>query len=211
MSMIERDLGSGGEVGSGEAANPLEVHDTGYGSTDIRKGIPQGLVHIPGRRLTVTARAAGIEHRRALVGWGDWRGYPRPAFNRGEPRSPPTNTRSRRLRSEGPLPSATKMVKKSDKAPPAMEKPRASRLEGLTDDIEKYYRILSRERLMRDRALGLSYTPRGRCVRARPRPLAHQRRSLGGRGGGGRPGRGSPSAATGGPSQALREPPPPAR
>lgn len=51
-----------------------------YGNVDVRYGVPQGCVHVEGKRLTVTCRAIGIAHARALVGWreGRWGG---PVFN----------------------------------------------------------------------------------------------------------------------------------
>lgn len=47
-----------------------------YGQVDVHRGIPSDFVHIPGKRLGMTAKAHDIEHAPALVGWktGKWGG-----------------------------------------------------------------------------------------------------------------------------------------
>lgn len=47
----------------------------GYGQVDVRGGAPKGLVHIRGKRLTVTCRAIGVDCAPAIFGWttGKWK------------------------------------------------------------------------------------------------------------------------------------------
>jgi hypothetical protein len=56
-----------------ETTDPLVKHKTEYGNIDVRHRAPDGLVHFSGQRLTVTARAAGIEHAKAFAGFQDTR------------------------------------------------------------------------------------------------------------------------------------------
>lgn len=45
-----------------------------YGNVDVTGRVPQGYVHVPGKRLGLTAKAAGIAAAPALTGWttGRW-------------------------------------------------------------------------------------------------------------------------------------------
>lgn len=47
-----------------------------YGNIDVRHGIPHGLIHVSGARISMTCRSINIEFARALVGWkeGKWGG-----------------------------------------------------------------------------------------------------------------------------------------
>ena len=45
-----------------------------YGNVDVRRGVPKGYAHVPGKWLQPLCRKLGIKYAGALVGWGGgWR------------------------------------------------------------------------------------------------------------------------------------------
>ena len=73
MSESRDNAASADDQSSPETTNPLEKNKNGYGNIDVRHRTPDGLVHFSDQRLTVTARAAGIEHLKAFAGFEDTR------------------------------------------------------------------------------------------------------------------------------------------
>jgi len=57
--------------------NTLPIPVNADGQYDVRAGVPAGLVHIEGKRLTITCRRIGIAHAAAIVGEGSKRFGPK--------------------------------------------------------------------------------------------------------------------------------------
>jgi hypothetical protein len=52
---------------------PAKIPVNEFGNVDVRNAVPEGFVHVPGMRLTITCRRLGIEHAPALVGFEEYR------------------------------------------------------------------------------------------------------------------------------------------
>ena len=65
--------------GAAAKSNPIET--TQWGNVDVRPGLSSNLIHVPGKRLTVTCRSLGIECVPALVGWTVSRGRYKPELD----------------------------------------------------------------------------------------------------------------------------------
>lgn len=62
-------------------AKTMTIQTNEYGNVDVRRGVPTGLRHVSGQRLSVTCKAVGIEFAPALVGWKRRCGSHRPVFD----------------------------------------------------------------------------------------------------------------------------------